>query len=313
MLAPHATTPPPAFGSTFRAIARSARPPSQSAMVEWARTHVHASALAALARAFLQSSDAERVERLLRAGRHAEAAQRFCERFSQRHFPLDYAWAGDGEGRLLVEITRGIQHEGFGDNWEEYGDLWALRPVFALSWALMADPYGSLRDEYFEDEFPDKQDAGSYRLCDEAREVVAQFANLPVDALFGGMPGDGFPADELRVRFSGTRWEPLLWAAPWLWRLSGNAFLDQSPDDLGDSETWTLSTVFHLSAEYREALRIMSAIDAFDTWLSEARAERVRAAIAAAAGPSTNRVSNLLDLPIVARRAGSAAAAPETS
>jgi hypothetical protein len=158
-------------------------------MVAWARTHVHASALAGLACAFLQGTDAQRVVRHLRGGRHGQAAQCFCERFSQRHFPLDYAWAGDREARLLVEITGGIQHEGFGDNWEEYGDLWALRPVFALSWALMQDPYGALRDEYFEDEFHDKEDAGTYRLCDEAREVVAQFANQSVDALFGGVPG----------------------------------------------------------------------------------------------------------------------------
>ena len=274
---------------------------------------MHASSLAGLARAFLQSSDTERVERFLRAGRHGQAAQCFCERFSQRHFPLDYAWAGDGEGRLLVEITRGIQHEGFGDNWEEYGDLWSLRPVFALSWALMADPYGPLRDEYFEDEFPDKENAGTYRLCEEAREVVAQFADLSVNSLFAGMPVDGFPADDLRVRFTGTQWEPLLWAAPWLWRLSGNAFLDQSPDDLSDSEAWTLSAVFHLTAEYREALRIISAIDAFDTCLSEAPAERVRAAIAAAAGPPTNQVSTLLDLPIVAHRTGCPPAMPATS
>ena len=274
---------------------------------------MHASALANLAGAFLHRSDAERLERFLRAGRHGQAAQCFCERFSQRHFPLDYAWAGDGEARLLVEIARGIQHEGFGDNWEEYGDLWALRPVFALSWALMQDPYGALRDEYFEDEFHAKEDVGTYRMCDEAREVVAHLANQSVDALFGGVPVEGFPADELRIRFSGTQWEPLLWAAPWLWRLSGNAFLDQSPDDLSDSETWTLSAVFHLAAEYREALRIMCAIVAFDTCLSEAPAERVPAAIATAAAPPSNRRSSLLDLPIVAPQTRSPAAAPATS
>jgi hypothetical protein len=74
-----------------------------------------------------------------------------------------------------------------------------------------------------------------------------------------------------------------------------------------------LSAVFHLTAEYREALRIMSAIDAFDTWLSEAPAERVPAAIAAAAGPPSNRLSTLLDLPIVAHQTGSPAAAAATS
>jgi hypothetical protein len=176
--------------------------------------------------------------------------------------------------------------------------------VFALSWALMQDPYGPLRDEYFEDEFPEKDDAGNYRLCDEAREVVAHLADASVADLFDGVPCDGFAADHLGVRFSGTQWEPLLWAAPWLWRLSGNAFLDQSPDDLGESETWSRSTVFQLSAEYRKALRIMCAIDAFDTWLLEVPPERIRAALAAALGPATNRLSSLLDLPIVAGHAG---------
>jgi len=74
-----------------------------------------------------------------------------------------------------------------------------------------------------------------------------------------------------------------------------------------------LSAVFHLTAEYREALRIMRVIDAFDTWLSEAPAERVRAAMAAATGPPTDRLSSLLDLPIVARQTGSPAVAAATS
>ena len=160
-LAAHSTAPPPALGCIFRSLVRNARPPMQSAMLEWARTHSFASALAGLACAFLKSRDAERVLHLLRAGRHGQSAQCFCGRFSQRHFPLDHAWAGDGEARLLVvEITRGIQHEGFGDNWEEYADLWSVRPVFVLSWALMQDPYGALRDEYFEDEFPTRRMRG---------------------------------------------------------------------------------------------------------------------------------------------------------
>jgi hypothetical protein len=52
-------------------------------------------------------------------------------------------------------------------------------------------------------------------------------------------------------------------------------------------------------AEYREALRIMRAIDAFDAWLCQAPAERVRAAVAAALSPALERLSTLLDLPIV--------------
>jgi len=41
------------------------------------------------------------------------AAKHFCERFSDRQFPLDYAYTGRGE--FIVELTSGIQHEGWGE------------------------------------------------------------------------------------------------------------------------------------------------------------------------------------------------------
>ena len=71
--------------------------------------------------------------------------------------------------------------------------------------------------------------------------------------------------DHLSSRFTGTCWEPLLWAAPWLWRISGNPFLDRDGDDYPEPEPWSASSVFHLTAQYREALRIMRAVDEFDT------------------------------------------------
>jgi hypothetical protein len=247
--------------------------------------------------------DALVIERLLRAGRHDKAAEHFCLRFAQRCFPLDYPWTGGRDGRLLVEVTGGIQHEGYGDSWEEIGDLWSLRPVFLLSWTLMEDPYGPLRDEFIQDETRgDEQDSGD-RLCDVAREGVAQFADLTIDELFAGVPPDGFPTDHLRERLCGTVWEPLLWAAPWLWRVSGNPILDRDGDDYPEPEPWSESVVFHLSAAFREALRIMRAIDAFDTWLIQAPAERSRGAVQAALGQPSNRISTLLDLPIADRRA----------
>jgi hypothetical protein len=52
-------------------------------------------------------------------------------------------------------------------------------------------------------------------------------------------------------------------------------------------------------AEYREAPRIMRAIDAFDTWLCHAPAERIRATLDAALSPASERLSTLLDLPLV--------------
>ena len=57
--------------------------------------------LASLAQAFLKASDAHTIERFLRAGHHDQAAKRFCERFSERQFPLEYAHTGRGE--LIVE------------------------------------------------------------------------------------------------------------------------------------------------------------------------------------------------------------------
>ena len=36
-----------------------------------------------------------------------------------------------------------------------WGDLWSLKPVFLLSWALMEDPYPD--DEFVEDDVPDEE------------------------------------------------------------------------------------------------------------------------------------------------------------
>src|SRR5207249_2606213 len=84
-------------------------------------------------------ADPHAIERFLRAGDHDQAAKRFCERFSERQFPVAYAHTQRGD--LIVELAGGIQHEGWGENWQEWGDLWSLKSVFALSWALMEDPY----------------------------------------------------------------------------------------------------------------------------------------------------------------------------
>jgi hypothetical protein len=246
-------------------------------LLAWVRHSAQASALANLAQAYLQGSDAHTIERLLQAGHYIQAAERFCERFSERLFPLEYDCSGRSD--LIVELTGGIQHEGYADNWEEIGDLWALKPVFLLSWALMEDPYGPLRDEFHQDNLPGDEQESSYRLCDEAREAVAHIADLPAEELFAGLPPDGLPMDHLRTRFVATCWEPLLYAAPWLWRLSGNTFLDRDSDDYPEPEPWSASSVFRLTADYREAQRIMRAIDGFNSWLEEWPGERSRAAV----------------------------------
>jgi hypothetical protein len=121
-----------------------------------------------------------------------------------------------------------------------------------------------------------------------------------VAELFAGVTEDGFPVTDLEPRLLGTEWEPLLWAAPWLWRLSGNAFLDRClAAEQPDMEPWSRSTVFRLAAEHREAVRVMRAVDAFDARLAGRPADTTRAAVRAALGPPSGRVSTLLDLPIV--------------
>ena len=301
-IAPNSTFAPPAPSSALHALYRAAKPPRLNVVLAWVRAGVHASTLAGLAQAYLKASDAHAIERLLRAGHHQQAAQRFCERFSERLFPLEYAYSGRGD--LIVELTSGIQHEGYADNWEEIGDLWALKPVFLLSWALTEDPYGPLRDEFLQDNLPEDEQESPYRLCDEAREAIAHIAELPAQELFAGLPPDGFPVDHLSSRFVATCWEPLLIAAPWLWRLSGNSFLDRDSDDYPEPEPWSASSVFRLTADYREARRIMRAIDGFNSWLEESPGERSRAAVQAALGPPSDRISSLLDLPIADRYAG---------
>ena len=90
-----------------------------------------------------------------------------------------------------------------------------------------------------------------------------------------------------------------MWAAPWLWRLSGNRFLDAADDDYGEPEPWSLTSVLRLSAEYREAVRIMRAIHGFDDWLCAAPTERACSAVRAALGPPGDGVSTLTDLPVL--------------
>jgi hypothetical protein len=303
-LLPRVTDPPPAPSSAVRDLRRVAGPPCSSEALAWLRAHAHAGTLALLARAYLVPADANKIERLLRSSRHHKAVQHFCLRFSDRCFSLGYSWTGSRDGRVLVELAGGIQHEGYGDNWEEIGDLWSLKPVFLLSWALMEDPYGPLRDEFVRDYLPEDEQTSPHRLCDEAREAIAHIAEMPARELFVRVPPDGFPVDHLSSRFAATCWEPLLLAAPWLWRLSGNPFLDRDSDDYPEPEPWSASSVFRLTAEYREALRIMRAIDGFNSWLLHAPAERSRAAVQAALGPPSDRISTLLDLPIADRRAG---------
>ena len=294
-LLPHTSHPPPAASSALHALSRSVGPPRPKVALGWLRASGHASTLATLAQAFLKASDAHTIKRFLRAGHHDQAAKRFCERFSERQFPLGYAYTGRD---LIVELTGGIHHEGYADNWEEIGDLWSLKPVFLLSWSLMEDPYGPLRDEFVQDDLPDDDKASPDRLCDEARAAIAHLAGLPAQELFAGVPPDGFPAEHLRPRFTATCWEPLLWAAPWLWRLSGNPFLDRDDDDYPEPEPWSASSIFRLTAQYREAERIMRAIDGFNSWLEQAPGQRSSAAIQAACCPPSDRISTLLDLPI---------------
>ena len=290
---------PAVVTAAIRAFRQSAIPARQSGTLSWARVHASASALADLGGAYLRPPDSSIVERLLRSGRHAKATQHFCDRFSVRHFPLEYIWSGRRDDQLLLEVTAGIQHECYGENWEELGDLWSLKTVFLLSWALLEDPYGELRDEFMQDEHGAGDQRDNYRLCDEARDAIAQFAQLDVNELFAGVPVDGFDADYLRPRFNGTVWQPLLWAAPWLWRITGNRFMDRTGEDYGETEPWSQGAVLELSAEYREAVRTMRAIHGFDDWLAEAPAERARGAVEAALAAPSDRISSVIDLPVV--------------
>jgi hypothetical protein len=77
--------------------------------------------------------------------------------------------------------------------------------------------------------------------------------------------------------------------------------IDRDGDDYPEPEPWSASSVLRLNAEFREALRIMRAVDGFNRWLLHASGERAKAAVLAALGPSSDRISTLLDLPIAER------------
>jgi hypothetical protein len=291
------TLPSPVW--TLQTIERRLTPAAPRVVHAWLCAHASAAELIVLARQYLEPVHAMRVERELTAGRHGEAAERFCRVFSRRCFPLEYPWTGAYDGRFLVELVSGIHHAGYGDEWEQLGDIWSLRLVFVLSWSLMEDPYGPLRDEFFQDEMGNDHTEVGDRLLDEARACVAHAAQVDAEKLFAGIPVDGFSFNVLQARLNGTLWEPLVWAAPWLWRLSGNPFLDQAADDDPDPVAWSPSTVFELSRAHREAVRVMRAIDSLDQWLCRAPAERIPAAVQAALARPADRVSKLADLPIL--------------
>jgi hypothetical protein len=67
----------------------------------------------------------------------ASAANQAGERsylVSARCFPLGYPWIDGDDGRLLVGPTAGAVHAGYGDDWEQNGDLWPLKSVVALAY-----------------------------------------------------------------------------------------------------------------------------------------------------------------------------------
>jgi hypothetical protein len=175
--------------------------------------------------------------------------------------------------------------------------------VFLLSWALLQDPFSDLEADLVAADAPDElgqAEVRGYRWRDQAQDAIAELTGRPVAELFAGVPDDGFPVADLEARLLGTEWEPLLWAAPWLWRLSGNAFLDRCPaEEQPEAEPWSRSAVFRLAAEHREALRIMRAVDAFDIRLTGSPSDCARGAIEAALGPPSGRLSTLLDLRVV--------------
>jgi hypothetical protein len=123
----------------------------------------------------MNDTEARAIARRLRAGRHGPAAQRFLDAFAERWFPLASPWTG-GDGRLLVELAEGIQPEGYGDLWEEYADLWGLKPVFLLSWALLQDPFSDLEADLAAD-VPDElgqAEVRGYRWRDQAQDAIAE-------------------------------------------------------------------------------------------------------------------------------------------
>ena len=75
--------------------------------------------------------------------------------------------------------------------------------------------------------------------------------------------------------------------------------MDRTGEDYGETEPWSQGAVLELSAEYREAVRMMRAIHRFDDWLAEAPAERARGAVAAALGAPCDRISSVIDLQVV--------------
>jgi hypothetical protein len=74
----------------------------------------------------------------------------------------------------------------------------------------MEDPYGDLRDEFLQDEDLGDETSSVDRVCDQAREAIADFARVPGRRAVASVPVDGFPSAHLRDRFTGTCWEPLL-------------------------------------------------------------------------------------------------------
>ena len=107
-------------------------------------------------------------------------------------------------------------------------------------------------------------------------------------------PPGGFPADHLSSRFTGTCWEPLA---------MGRALAVASQWQSVPRSRWRrlpraralvgFQRLLPDYAEYREALRIMRAVDGFNSWLLHAPGRAHTRRRASSAGPALRIASQL--------------------
>ena len=114
-------------------------------------------------------------------------------------------------------------HEGYGDLWEEFADLWALKPAFLLAWALIQQhPYAELEEELEEADLTAHgadRDRRPHRLRDQAQDAIAHLTGLSTTDLFASVPDSGFMIGDLRRHRVGAPalGGALALAAEWQW------------------------------------------------------------------------------------------------
>lgn len=178
-----------------------------------------------------------------------EQAQRFCQIFSNRYFPLsDFACS---EEITLNDLIGEIPVQPMGAAYEAYHEFKNLRPGYIVMLSLVESPFDS-GETYYDDEEP--TGGGRIALLEEMQEIVG-------DELARLIPQEGWDAESLHRLTDGTKFEGIGHFADWLFSNTGCFHLDIQGEQLetgaGEQLEWDPETVDHLADDWETSRELL--------------------------------------------------------